>query len=406
MTESAIAPAPAKCEQSAVLDEIDRAFEAGGASATVDCVIARLTEAREYRTLLDALLLKARLELGLPLASGGSLKNVPEPARTRYEERYVEAIRDVGGRLIAAGDIAAAWPYFRVIGETDRIAVALESYQPQPGDELLGQMVEIAFNQAANPRKGFDLILDHYGACSAITAFEHLPADESLRIACADRLMSHLHEQLSANLRAEISRRGQPLPATGTPVAGLLAGRPWLLADDAYHIDTSHLAAVVRMSVILTDPTSIGLAVELTDYGRQLTTMHRYEGDPPFDRLYEDHAVYLRALLGQGVDTAIGHFEKKISHANSNDGGDTAPAQVLVRLLLRLGRIDRAVDVASSHLAGLAEGMLMVPSLASLCQTAGRADRLAQSARERCDLVEYATALLLGAPTASARQSE
>ena len=81
------------------------------------------------------------------------------------------------------------------------------------------QIIEVAFNQGVHPRKGFELILDHYGTCSAITAFEHLPPDEATRVACADRLVRQLHEHLVANLRADIAQRGQPLPPEGTSIA-------------------------------------------------------------------------------------------------------------------------------------------------------------------------------------------
>jgi hypothetical protein len=393
MTQSSVLHAPAPENDTAFVD-FDRAVLESGPGAALDQLIDDLTERGEYRTLLDALLLKARRDLGLPLLSSGSLNDLSEPTRSQYEDRYVEAIRVVGGKLLAAGEIVAAWPYFRAIGEKDRVAEALEAYQPTAGDERLGQIVEIAFNQGAHPRKGFALILESYGTCSAISAFEQLPPDEATRVVCADRLVRNLHEQLVANLRGEIARKGQPLPLEGTPVAGLLAGRPWMMADDAYHIDTSHLAATVRISIMLTDPVTLGLAVELTDYGRHLSSMHRYESDPPFDRLYEDHAVYLRALLGQGVEAGIAHFEKKLPPPDIDGDGDTQCAQVLVRLLLRLGRVDQAIDVAGKHLAGFPDGALAVPGVASLCQQAGRPDRLAKISRETGDLVNYAAAVL------------
>src|SRR5262249_29563016 len=207
-----------------------------------------------------------------------------------------------------------------------------------------------------------------------------------------------LHDHLGSNLRAEIARRGQPLPREGAPMQALVMGRPWLFADDAYHIDVSHLSSVVRLSPLLTDPEAMDLAIGLTDYGRNLSKLHRYEGDPPFERPYEDHAVYLRALRGQGVDAAIAHFRDKLPAASEteNDGEgpydrDPQAAQVLVRLLVRLGRLEQAVDVAAEHLAGLPESMLSCPSLARLCVRAGVPRRLAESARARGDVVEYAT---------------
>jgi hypothetical protein len=206
----------------------------------------------------------------------------------------------------------------------------------------------------------------------------------------------HLHEQLTASLRADIARHGQPVPPEGTSIPGLMAGRAWLFVDDAYHLDVSHLAAVVRMAPLLTDPGSIALAIELADYGRNLSGRYHYEGSPPFERPYEDHAIYLRALLGQDVEGAIAHFRAKLPAPDSDGPGDTLPAQILVRLLVRLGRLEPAIDVAAAHLAGYPDSALICPSLPQLCQRAGRPDRLAQLSRDGGDLVHYAAALLTG----------
>lgn len=381
---------------------IDRALANDGPAAAIDALVARLDAGDDARALLDALLLKARHELGLPLVQVGSLVAIPEPARTQFEDRYVEAIRRVGGKMIAAGDLVGAWPYFRAIGEKEPIARAIEAFDPgerEPGDERLGQIVDVAFNQGAHPRKGFELILGHYGACSAITAFEHLPPDEPTRIPCAEALVRHLHEHLVVNLRDEVARRGQPLPPEGTTIADLIAGRDWLFGDDAYHLDTSHLAAVVRIAPMVTDPAALRLAVGLTDYGRRLSDRHRQGGDPPFEALYEDHAAYLRGLLDEGddADRAVAHFRSKLPDPASpgeETYADPNPAQVLVRLLVRLGRLDEAIDVAADHLAGYPDSMLACPGVAQLCQMAGRPDRLSRIARENGDLVQYAAAIL------------
>jgi hypothetical protein len=284
---------------------------------------------------------------------------------------------------------------------------AIEAFVPgDSGDERLGQVVDIAFNQGVLPRRGFELILDHYGACSAITAFEHLPPDDATRIACGDRLVRHLHDHLVVNLRAEISRRGQPLPPEGTTVADLIADRDWLFVDDSYHLDVSHLGAVVRVSPLLTDPATIELALGLSDYGRNLSSRHRYEGEPPFESIYEDHAIYLKAVLGRDVDAAIAHFLAKLpaidpDASDDDQFRDPMPAQVLVRLLVRLGRLESAIDVASEHLAGLPDSMLTCPGVAQLCQMAGRPDRLARIARDQGDLVHYAAAVLQSAGTSA-----
>lgn len=380
----------------ALFDEIDDALRTSGPSAAIDRLVAAMEERGEPRPLLDALLLKARHDLGLPAVQAAGLSDLAEPARSLYEDRYVEAIRHVGGRLLREGNLVAAWPYFRAIGEKEPIVAALEAFEPGAGgsDESVGHVVEVAFNGGAHPRRGFELILDHFGVCSAITAFESLPPDEAVRVACAERLTRRLHEHLVASLRAEIEQRGQPMPPEGTAVPRLLEGRDWLFRDDSYHLDVSHLAAVVRLSPMLADAGAMGLALELTEYGRHLSDRHQYESEPPFERLYEDHGRYLRASLGDDADAAIAHFRAKLPPADPDGDGDTTPAQVLVRLLVRLGRLDEAIEVSAEHLGNVPEGASMVPGLAQLCARGGRLDRLAEAARAQGDPVRYACAIL------------
>ena len=381
-------------EPDALFESLDRALETASPAEALDQLARSLAERGEFRALLDARLLQARLDLGMPLVLSGSLTDIPEPARTNYEERYVEAIREVGQHLLDVGEIGSAWAYFRAIAEKEPVAAAIEAFEPLENDERIGQVVEVAFNQGVHPRKGFSLILDHYGSCSAISAFEALPADEGTRVACADRLVRRIHQDLTINLRAEIARRGQPLPPESTPIGELIAGREWLFVDDGYHLDVSHLASTVRLTPLLVDPETIAFAVGLTDYGRNLSERHRYEGDPPFEDHYGDHGVYLRALLGQDVEAAIAHFRAKFPALDPDGRDEGIAAQVLVRLLVRLGRTEEAVDIAAEHLAHLPDSALACPSVAQLCQSLGRLDRLAEIARGRGDLVNYAAARL------------
>lgn len=387
-------------------DAIEHALRESGASSAIAELVHQLDARGDYRPLLDALLLQARHELGLPLIQPEGVAELPEAVRARYEERYVDAIRRIGGKFLAIGDVAAAWPYFRAIGESRPIRDAIDAYVPAQDDERLGAIIEVAFNQGVHPRKGFELILGQYGTCSAITAFEHLPREEPVREACAELLVRKLHEDLSANLRADFSQRGQPLPPEGTSITDLIAGRDWLFAEEAYHVDVSHLSSTVRVSPLVTRPEALALAVDLTEYGRRLSPRHRYEGDPPFDDVYVDHGIYLRALLGQDVDAAVAHFLAKIvpvtpsagdPDEDPNAGADNVMiAQVLVGLLSRLGRLDQAITLAAEHLAGMPQSALFCPGVAQLCQRAGAHERLARIARAQGDLVNYTAAILEG----------
>jgi hypothetical protein len=380
---------------------LDDALRTGGPHAALEYLAEQLTAAGEYRALLDALLLKARHELGLPLIVSGSLAELPEPARTRYEEKYVAAIRVVGTRFLESGDIPTAWAYFRAIGENAPVEQAILDYRSPDNDERLGAIIEIAFNHGVSPRRGFDLILEHYGTCPAISAFEQLPPhDRVVRASCAERLIRHLHRELSATLRAEIASRGQVLPPAGASIAEHLTGRPWLFSEDSYHIDISHLSSVVRMSLLVADPDVIALAADLTEYGRRLSPRLLFEGPPPFQQIFADHGTYLRALLGEEVDRAIEHFQAKLTPGDETDLEDSMPAQTLVNLLVRVGRAGAAIDVAAAHLADLPDSALTCPSVAELCQRAGAPERLAGIAREHGDLVNFAAARLEAAPRA------
>jgi hypothetical protein len=395
-TTEAIADGESAATDDPAFDSVEQALRDEGPRAALERLAEHLDSSGDYRALLDALLLRARHELGLPLIASGSLSDLPEPERARFEERYIEVIRLVGGKFLDAGDIPTAWAYFRAIGETDRVARAILDYRAEGDEDRLGSVIEVAFNHGVNPLRGFELILEHYGTCSSVTAFEQLPPhDEALRVACAGRLIGRLHRDLVANLRSEIVSRGQLSPPDGASIADLIASHDWLFADESYHVDISHLSSVVRMSILFTDPSMIAMAVDLTEYGRRLSPRLQFDGPPPFERIFEDHGIYLGALLGRDVEGAIAHFRSKVIPGDRESGETAIPAQVLVNLLVRLGRLDAALEVATESLAGLPDSALSCPSVAQLCQRTGDSHRLAVIARDHRDLVNYTAALLM-----------
>jgi hypothetical protein len=106
--------------------------------------------------------------------------------------------------------------------------------------------------------------------------------------------------------------------------------------------------------------------------------------------------VYYRALIGEDVDKAIAHFEAKLPSASEPPSPyeSSLPAQVFINLLVRVGRLDDAIERAGRLLAGLPEAALACPGAAQLCQEAGQPARLLPIAREQGDLVHYAAALI------------
>jgi hypothetical protein len=365
--------------------EIQSLLQDQGPASAVDELIRNAKEKAQPRPLLDALLLKARLDLGLS-PTGVISELLPADLKMKYEDRYVEALRSVGQMLLDRSDIPAAWPYFRVIGEKEPVRIAIENFDPGQADEhALGAVIDIAFQQQVHPIKGFSWVLDRYGICSAISSFEAIPGDEKIRAEAAAMLTKALYDQLQYSLASEIERRDGQKPSESATVVEMITGKTWIYDDDAYAIDVSHLSSVVRLSPLLKDASSIAFAVQLAQYGSGLSDRFRYDGLPPFEDIYADHAIYLNALIGKDVETAVKHFQSKVQKPSVDedqpaDPLETLPAQTLVRLLARLGRIEEAISVASEHLMEIPDSYLLCPTVSALCRDANRPDLLAQAA--------------------------
>ena len=368
-----------------LIDQMQSLLEDQGPALAVDQLIKNAKEKSRPRPLLDALLLKARLDLGLS-PTGVVSELLPADLKIKYEDRYAEPLRSVGQMLLDRGDIPAAWPYFRVIGEKEPVRLAIENFDPGQADEhALGAVIDIAFQQQVHPIKGFSWVLDRYGICSAISSFEAIPGDEKIRAEAAGLLTNALYNQLQYSLASEIERRDGQRPHETATVSEMIAGKDWIYDDDAYAIDVSHLSSVVRLSPLLQDQPSIKLAVQLAQYGSGLSDRFRYDGLPPFEDIYADHAIYLNALIGKDVETAVKHFQSKVQKPSfdedqPSDPLETLPAQTLVRLLARLGQMEEAIVIASEHLMEIPDSYLMCPTVSVLCRDANRPDLLAEAA--------------------------
>ena len=374
--------------------ELETVAEKAGIPAALDRLIEILRERKDYQQLFEARLIRKRYDMGLPLTQTRTGDQLETNQRREFEDYYIDTCRLVGRLYLEEGDIPRAWPYLRLIGDTQAVAEAIDKL---PTEAAAEQVIGIAFHEGANPRKGFEMILANYGTCSAITAFDQLAAQNPKdREHCLRMLARQLFRELTENLRAAIAKReGQP-PAAGT-IAELLAGRDWLFDDEGYYVDTSHLTAVIRFSLHAQDPEVLGLALEMTDYGRRLSSRLQYSGDPPFDEFHVDAAVYLRAMLGQEVESAIAHLRGKIA-ASADKAAPAAAA--LVNLLVSHQRYDPAIEIAQQYLSDLSQDGVACPSILELCQLAGDYRRMAELARRQGNLLGFAAALAQSPPSA------
>src|SRR6266536_6187273 len=320
-------------------EQLEQTFQSQGPDAVFDLLIRDARDHKNYRELFSARLMQVRHQLGLPLVETEPVTQLSDSQRPIYEKAAQDAARETGELFLADGDIGAAWPYFRAIGETAPVAAAIEKVE---GGEELDRVIEIAFQEGVNPRKGFDLLLAHHGICRAITWFGSL-RDCNIRQECLRVLIRTLYQELAASLKQTVTASEGAEPATGN-IAELIAGRDWLFEGNSYYVDSSHVISLLRYTPELEDAASLRMALEMAEYGQKLAPMFHFRGDAPFEDPYTDHAVYLRALLGDDVDAAIAHFREKACAAQVS--GDPTPAEVLIDLLVRLDRNQEAIGAS------------------------------------------------------------
>jgi hypothetical protein len=376
------------------LQELDHMRQAEGPAAAIAKLIEALREQRDYHKLFDALLLRKKFELGLPLVRPTSFDDIPDDRRDAFEKCYIDSAREVGHCFLAENKLTQAWIYFRTIREPEPVAHALETVSARrEASEETQELINLALFEGANPVKGLELLLRSHGTCNTITTLDQQlpqlsPEDRSRAAAL---LVRELYHDLCQSIRYHVEQRLALVPPAES-LRAWIAGRDWLFEGGNYHIDVSHLSSVVRFARSLNASSpELKLAVELAEYGSHLDRQFQYPGDPPFDDYYPAHVHFLTALSGSGQDEALSYFRRKL--ADEPDERDKQMiAYVLVDLLLRIDRLADAVAVAEQHLKDLDESTGF--SFAGLCQKAGRMDTLKKVAGDRGDWVGFLAAAI------------
>ncbi|MBI2481197.1 MAG: hypothetical protein HYV60_21925, partial [Planctomycetia bacterium] len=374
-------------------DQLQAALERGGVDAALDQLAHYLRENKKYHELFEALKMKARHELGLPLTYSDAGDELDASTRAKLEDGLIEACRDVGTALLREGAIREGWMYLRPVG--DREAAAAELAKIEANAENIDALIEVALHEGVDPKRGYKLVLEHHGTCNAITTYESVVVRQNIAAqqAAAGLLVEHVHCELLATLRADIAQQQGSVPAEAT-LKELVADRDWLFGEHSYHLDTTHLASTVRFSRLLEDEAQLRLALDLTAYGRRLSSQFQYKGDQPFADIYPSHALYLGALLGEDIDAAIEYFRERADMLDPREHGGL-PVEAYVQLLDRLGRYELAIEALLDFVQKQPDATSQaVPLMLELSQKAGDFDKLTAFCRSCGDVLGYATAAL------------
>lgn len=347
---------------------------------------------QEFFKLFEVLKMRCRQRLGLPLTYSDQPDELDEAQQRLLEDGLLDACRDVGTLFFKSGQLQEGWMYLQPIGDKALTEKLIRSIEPD--EENIDTIIEIAVSQGGAPVYGFGLLLKHYGTCNGITTFDTQAArfDQNTREQLASVLLRHIYDELVQNAQFAIKQNGGQVDP-GASLAELMKSHPDLTGSGAHHIDTTHLASVMRIARLVDDQDDIQLASELADYGSRLDKDFQYPGSPPFEDTYRDHQVFYRGLLGEDVEAAIKHFENKIETVDVEQFGPVA-VETLVDFLVRVGRVDQAIELATEKLIGKHEPMGIAPNPFEIAKTPEQLNRLMKFYQSENDLLGYAVSLL------------
>ncbi len=374
------------------MTQFEELTNAESVSDILDQLAQSLREQGKYHELFEALKLQVRHRLDLPLLYNDRSDQLDDATRDQLETGLINACREVGLLLLEKGDLVDGWMYMRPVGDRQAVTDVLKK---TPVDESnLDDFVQLAISEGLDVGRGFEVVLEHYGTCNAITTFEsalHERSADQQRDAAAI-LVRHLYEELKTNVVADIQQQSGQAP-TETSLQSLFDDRDWLFDNQAYHVDTTHLASVLRFARLLDDPNDLQMALEMARYGERLAEVFQYQGDEPFAEVYTSHATYFQALLDVDRDASVDYFAQKAASLDPQQHG-TVAIEVYIDLLARIGRAADAVQEALKAFDQQIPPGLM-PMLMELCQEAGDFQPLLDYCQARDEELGYGTLLAL-----------
>lgn len=383
---------PSLSTTSSVFDQLEETFQSQGVEPTLIKLASELEGAKKFHELFEAQKLLLRHRLGLPLLYTGAGDELETEKQNELEDGLAEICRDIGQKLMDHGKLREGWMYLRPVGETALAKQYIE--QAEIDDENVDELVELALREGIAPAYGFSLVLNHYGTCNSITTFDAEMSQHPLeeRQHAAGLLVEHLHAELLENVKGDIEREEGQSPEPDR-FAELLPDREWLFDGNRYHVDTTHLASVVRFARTLDDEKLIRLAIDLTEYGTRLSSQYQYENEEPFADLYPSTKLYLSALVKEDVDEAVAFFEKKARECDSYNEG-YMPIEVYIELLSKIGRYQEATEALIELMPDATPKIGIAPTILELSNQSGDFGRFTNFCRQQDDILGFVTGLL------------
>ncbi|MDB4338949.1 hypothetical protein OAA19_02445 [Rubripirellula sp.] len=369
----------------------------GQSSEILETIIEHFRKTAQPMELFEALKMRVRDQLGLPLMSHENETRRAEDIERQLEQGLLDACREAGAMLIEMGRIGEGWMYLRPTGDVAGVRELLAKVKIN--DDNYEEMIQVLLHEGIDIARGFQAVLDHQGTCNSITLYDQAIANRSKRdrAAAAACLLNHFYNELSEMVRADISNREAPADPDES-LHDMIEKRRWILSEGGYHLDTTHLASTVKIASVLDDPEQLQKAWELTQYGRRLHHQFQYPGDEPFVDFYPAYSTFYSVLLGENVEAGLTVFQRKAKTVNASEHG-TGAMETYVDLLDRVGRHQEAIETAVEMIPNEVPAQRVIPMLLEIAEKAKQVDGqngydvLLEYCKKKQDVLGYAAML-------------
>lgn len=373
--------------------QFDEHLRDQGISGGLEFLQQKFSDEKSYHQLFEVMKMRARFESGLPLLYTEDLQDVAAEKQRDFEERLVSSCRLVGKLFFESGDAQNGWLYFQPVGDSAEASRLLQCIPVD--DENRDEIVHVALNEGVAPEYGFQLMLESMGTCNSITAFDgqinQMPKET--RKGCAVLLVKHLYRELCENVAGHIEKQENECPGDSS-LSGMTEGRPWLFEGGGHHVDTTHLASVVRIARYIDDVETVELAKQLASYGQQLDSQFHFDGDVPFESIYEDHLRYFESLAGGDPANVNAWFHRKLTELEPGFERNIT-VELFVDFLCRTQQFELATRVGLKEMAEDHQAMGIAPSLFEIAEMAGDYDLLISSFSQSGDVLGASIAKML-----------
>ena len=388
-------------------EQIATRLKTDGVLATLDLLETHFRREKDFFRLFEVLKLRCRHKLGLPVMPGRSAECLDAKQQKKLDEGLIDACQTVGTLLFRDGNLQHGWAYLQPVGNRKLNESLVREIKVD--DQNVDLLIDISLNQGAAPSYGYALTLSQHGTCNAITAFgvHGTRFDRDTQATMAAQLLRHVYDEVVLAIKQDVEKEQQ----TARPDANLrdlLAEHPWLVEQQACHLDATHLSSLMTIARLTTSAANHEIALQLAEYGAGFPEDLQYGSSPPLENTYRDHQFFFSALLGENVDAAVSHFKQKCEAVAQGPDPQIATEanEILIDFLSRVDRVDEAI----AHALNCVLDPSMQTGLASdpteMAQSPTQFESVLAHFQKQDDLLGYAVTLLKRSESNATREAD